>query len=128
MHDLVIRTARGEVLVAVHGAGRVLGSVTYAVHGSRLAELSRPGEAEFRMLGVSPDAQGRGVGRALVVACLDRARRDAARRLVLSTEAVSTTAHRLYERLGFRREPALDWTPVPGVHLIAYVLDLTADA
>lgn len=80
------------------------------------------------MLGVSSDARGRGVGRALVVACLDRARRDGARRVVLSTEPVSTTAHRLYEGLGFRREPALDWTPVPSVDLIACVLDLAADA
>ena len=34
------------------------------------------------------------------------------------------TAHRLYERLGFRRVPELDWTPVPHVQLIAYRLDL----
>ncbi|MFP5334583.1 MAG: hypothetical protein ACLGIV_04650 [Actinomycetes bacterium] len=49
-------------------------------------------------------------------------------RPVLSTEPVGTTAHRLYEALGSRRDPGLDWTPLPHVHLVAYVLDLVDDA
>jgi hypothetical protein len=35
-----------------------------------------------------------------------------------------TTAHRLYERLGFRRAPDRDFEPVPGILLWAYVLPL----
>jgi hypothetical protein len=35
-----------------------------------------------------------------------------------------TAAHRLYERLGFTRLPDRDWTPVPGVDLRVYALDL----
>jgi hypothetical protein len=34
------------------------------------------------------------------------------------------SAHRLYERLGFRRTPEQDWYPAPDVHLITYRLDL----
>jgi hypothetical protein len=34
-----------------------------------------------------------------------------------------TAAHRLYARLGFRRDPGLDWSPVPGVDLVAFRLD-----
>jgi RimJ/RimL family protein N-acetyltransferase len=37
-----------------------------------------------------------------------------------------TAARRLYERLGFRREPAHDWSPVPDMLLLGYVLELTA--
>ena len=33
-------------------------------------------------------------------------------------------AHRIYERLGFRRTPDLDWSPVEGVDLLAFRLDL----
>jgi ribosomal protein S18 acetylase RimI-like enzyme len=33
-------------------------------------------------------------------------------------------AKRLYEKLGFRRAPERDGDPEPGVHLLAYVLDL----
>jgi hypothetical protein len=35
-----------------------------------------------------------------------------------------TAAHRLYERLGFTRLPERDWTPLPGVDLLVYSLDL----
>jgi hypothetical protein len=35
-----------------------------------------------------------------------------------------TAAHRIYERLGFTRIPERDWSPVPGVDLLAYRLDL----
>jgi hypothetical protein len=34
-------------------------------------------------------------------------------------------AHRIYERLGFRRAPDRDWSPVPGVDLIAFVVSLS---
>lgn len=119
------RAEDGEVLVALDDDGRVLGSVTYTRHGTPLAELSRPGEAEFRMLGVAPEARGRGVGEALVNACIDRARQDRAAALVLCTQDVSAAAHRLYVRLGFDRRPDLDWTPLPGVDLRGYALPLT---
>jgi ribosomal protein S18 acetylase RimI-like enzyme len=102
----------------------VLGSVTYARHGSSLAEVSAPDEAEFRMLGVAPQARGRGIGQALVDACVALARRDGVRRLVLSTQEESAADHRVYERRGFVRRPDLDWTPVPGVDLRGYSLSL----
>jgi hypothetical protein len=35
-----------------------------------------------------------------------------------------TSAHRIYERLGFRRAPERDWSPVPGVDLMAFALRL----
>ena len=77
---------------------------------------------EIRMLGVAPNAQGRGAGTALVRECVARA--GGSRRVVLSTQTVAHGSHRLYERLGFVREPARDWAPVPGVALLCYVLEL----
>jgi hypothetical protein len=44
--------------------------------------------------------------------------------MVLSTDPLMTTAHRLYERLGFTRLPERDWSPVPGAELLVYALDL----
>ena len=44
--------------------------------------------------------------------------------MVLSTDPRMTAAHRLYERLGFTRLPERDWTPVRGVDLLVYALDL----
>jgi ribosomal protein S18 acetylase RimI-like enzyme len=124
--DVAGRAADGDVLVAVDDAGEVLGSVTFVLAGSRLAELSRPGEAEFRMLAVAPAAQGRGVGEALVRACVDRAVALGRTAVVLAARDFSARAHRLYERLGFVRTPDLDFAPGPGVELIAMRLDLPA--
>jgi ribosomal protein S18 acetylase RimI-like enzyme len=78
----------------------------------------------MRMLAVDPACQGRGLGRALTQWCLDRARSEGRIRLVLHTGTFMPAAVRLYESMGFRREPGLDFTPVPGVDLIAYTFDL----
>ena len=44
--------------------------------------------------------------------------------MVLSTDPGMRAAHRLYERFGFTRAPERDWSPVPGVDLIAFALNL----
>lgn len=116
----------GEVLVAVQPDGEVLGSVLFVLPGSAYAEVAAPGDAEFRMLAVAPRAQGRGVGEALVRACVDRARAVGARALVISARDFMETPLRLYRRLGFVRIPERDWSPVPGVvSLVALRLDLS---
>lgn len=118
------RAQHAELLVAVVD-GRVIGSIALAWHATPYAEITvDPDEAAFRMLAVAPTARGRGVGRALVQACVDRARAAGLRRLVISSEPAMTAAHRLYAAMGFRREPARDWSPLPGVDLRCYILPL----
>ncbi|HEX6500887.1 MAG TPA: GNAT family N-acetyltransferase [Micromonosporaceae bacterium] len=118
--DVAGRAAHGEVLVAVdEDTGEVLGCVTFVLPGSAYAELSRDGEAEFRMLAVAPEAQGRGAGEALARACLDRAEQAGASAVVICTRDFAHTAQRLYARLGFQRLPERDWEPYPGVKLLA---------
>jgi predicted N-acetyltransferase YhbS len=117
------RARRAELLVAVDGE-KVVGSVTLVRHGDAYAELARPGEMEFRMLAVAPEAAGRGVGRLLVQAVLDRARADGGSRVVLSSLDSMAVAHRLYDRMGFARVPDRDWRPEPGVRLLAFAHDL----
>lgn len=126
IRDVAGRVRHCPVLVAVDSLdGTVRGCVTYVPdHANPFAEVEREGEAGFRMLGVAPEAQGRGVGRALAEACIDRARVDGRTGVAISTRPVMRTAHRLYERLGFRRAPERDFEPVPGIELWAYVLAL----
>jgi ribosomal protein S18 acetylase RimI-like enzyme len=76
------------------------------------------------MLAVAGRAQGRGVGEALVRACIDRAREVGSHRVVLHSTPWMQAAHRLYGRLGFVRRPDLDWTPVPDIPLLGFSLDL----
>jgi hypothetical protein len=33
-------------------------------------------------------------------------------------------AHRIYEGLGFVRDPARDWSPLPGIELLVFELAL----
>lgn len=126
VRDAAGRARYCPVLVAVDPvAGAVLGCVTYVPDSrNRFAELAGEHEGEFRMLGAAPEAQGRGVGAALVRACIARARSDGRRGIVISTSPVMHAAHRLYEHLGFRRAPERDWSPLPGLVLWAYMLDL----
>jgi ribosomal protein S18 acetylase RimI-like enzyme len=104
----------------------VLGAVTICPEGSPWREVGLAGEGEFRMLAVAPAAQGRGVGNALVSFCLDRSREIGCGAVVLSSLAEMSTAHRIYERLGFVRLPQRDWSPYQGVRLITYRKDLAA--
>lgn len=117
------RAREAEVWVAVDGDD-VVGTVTFARAGTPFAEVSAAGEAEFRMLAVAPPAQRRGVAEALVVRCVERARELGCTALVLSSMRQMRSAHRLYDRLGFRRVPERDWSPVPGVDLLAFSLPL----
>ncbi|ASR34651.1 acetyltransferase [Prauserella marina] len=124
LRDAAKRAERAELLGAFDGEGTPLGTVTVAPHGSHYAELAQESEIEFRMLAVAPSARGRGVGELLVRAVFDRARRLGAHRVVLCTQPDMTPAHRLYERLGFRRLPERDWSPVPTIMLMAFVADV----
>jgi len=126
LRDAASRARSATVLVAVDGAGALLGAVTVATRGGEWAEQAVPGEAVIRMLVVAPEHRGSGAGEALVQACLDVAREDGCTLVRLSSQEDMTAAHRLYERLGFLRTPSFDWSPVPGLHLRRYALPLVA--
>lgn len=127
LRNVAKRAAAAEVLVAVEH-DRVLGGVTFVPSGGPMSDIAEPGETEIRMLAVAPEARGRGVGEALVRACVDRARAtEGCVRIVLSTQRTMHSAHRIYERLGFTRTPERDWNPIPhldDISLLAYELEL----
>jgi ribosomal protein S18 acetylase RimI-like enzyme len=127
LRDAASRAELATLLVAVDADQTVLGSLTYARGGNRYAQLASNDECEIRMLGVHPDARGRGVGELLVRAAMARGSADGAVRMVLSTQTEMKAAQRLYERLGFRRRPDLDWVPEQDrtVQLIGYARDLS---
>ena len=123
LRDVAGRDSGAEVHVALLD-DRLVGAVTVATRGGDWAEQAEPGDAVIRMLVVEPDVRGSGAGEVLVRACLERAREDGCRVVRLSTQPTMTVAHRLYERLGFVRKPDYDWSPVPGVQLMGYALEL----
>jgi GNAT superfamily N-acetyltransferase len=78
----------GEVLVALEGAERV-------------GHLQLVGD-EIKNMAVVETRRGRGVGRALVTAAIERARDERIEVLRVATGAADTGNLRFYQRLGFR--------------------------
>ncbi|HEY5303828.1 MAG TPA: GNAT family N-acetyltransferase [Acidimicrobiales bacterium] len=122
------RRRDSEVYVAVDDDGRVLGGVTY-VPGPQhaMAEFHDPDACGIRMLAVDPGAQGRGVGRALVTTCIERANEQHRARIILHSAPPMTRAQSMYVRMGFSRASELDeWFREDSdhdelLHLTAYV-------
>ena len=125
LRDVAGRAEGAEVLVAVDGGGRVVGGVTY-VPGpeSSLAEFDALDAAGIRMLAAAESARGRGVGEALVRACIDAARVAGRGQIVLHSTDWMPAAQRLYLRLGFRRDPVIDVEYAPGRWLRGFRLSL----
>ena len=112
----------GPVLVATDDA-TIVGTVMLQTWPNGGELLRGPGDAEVRALAVRPEARGRGVGRALVGAVIERAGSLGVRHLLLLTQPEMKIAHRIYEEAGFTRLPDRDISPEPGVNLLAYGLD-----
>ena len=126
--DVAGRAADAEVLVAVDDDGALLGGVTYIPGPRGYAPFLRPGEAGIRTLAVAVEAQGRGVGTALVQACTARAAAGGFSALCLQTTAGMAAAQQIYQRAGFRRAPERDQWLRPDLLLLAFVLALPAVA
>jgi ribosomal protein S18 acetylase RimI-like enzyme len=101
------RARRHEVWVAADAAtGALLGTVSTPRPGRRMSAVAwDDDELDFRFLGVSAEARGRGVGEALVRHVMELAARRGIRRVVLNTGPEMRSAQRLYARLGFARLP-----------------------
>jgi ribosomal protein S18 acetylase RimI-like enzyme len=106
--SMVTLAETAEIVVAEE-AGELLGAVAYCAPFSQpRAEFFAPEWPLIRMLVVRPEARGRGIGRALTEACIERARRDGAGAVALHTSPAMEVALAMYLRMGFtlrRRVP-----------------------
>jgi GNAT superfamily N-acetyltransferase len=93
-----------EALAATPSSRLRVAEVGHALAG--YAASGRAGSRGYlQRLAVAPEAQGRGVGRALVVDSLRWMRRRGATRAFVNTQHDNTVALGLYESIGFTREP-----------------------
>jgi ribosomal protein S18 acetylase RimI-like enzyme len=103
------RIEAAVVLVAVTD-GVIVGTVTAARPGSRMANMARAEEVEIRMLAVDEAARGQGIADLLMAACETLARDEGRAAVVLATAPDMHAAHRLYRRRGYVRQPDRDWS------------------
>ena len=104
----------GEIVVALLD-GLTVGAVAYIGSHKPKSEMFQSEWPIMRMLVVAPEAQGKGVGRALAHECIRRARRDGATVFALHTSELMRVALPMYERMGFKR-----WSDAPTIHGVKY--------
>jgi GNAT superfamily N-acetyltransferase len=85
----------GQFLVVEDATGRVCACIGL--------DFPEPQTAEIHRLYVRPDAQGRGLGKLLTARMEDFARSRAATRIILWSDTRFTSAHAMYEKLGYAR-------------------------
>jgi GNAT superfamily N-acetyltransferase len=104
----------GALLLAWDGADEAIGCVG-------LRPLS-PDICEMKRLFVAPAGRGVGLGRALMNAVTDEARRIGYREMRLDTLSTMTAARSLYRQAGFEPTAAYYETPVEGTVFMRLVL------
>lgn len=104
----------GEIIVA-EDAGRIVGGVVYVGPHKPKASYFDPSWPIIRMLVVAPEAQGRGLGRQLTQACIDRASRDRSPIIALHTSPIMAVALPMYLRMGFIKH-----SDAPDIHGVPY--------
>ncbi|HET7206077.1 MAG TPA: GNAT family N-acetyltransferase [Terriglobales bacterium] len=94
-------TRTGEIhgFIAVDGAGNGLGLTHYFFHPST---STIGGNCYLQDLFVSPSARARGIGRQLIAAVVEAARKKYVAVVYWQTEEFNMTARRLYERVAKR--------------------------
>jgi ribosomal protein S18 acetylase RimI-like enzyme len=126
--DVGARAPRTQILVAIDDTGAIVGSLTLEL-STRVNADDDPLEAHrahIRMLGVAPEAQGRGIGRALMLEAERRAAAAGKTEMTLHTTERMTTAQAMYGSLGYGRMP--DEVLPDGFVLLGYRKELGADS
>ncbi len=102
-----------EILVAISQTGVILGGVTfigdmkyYDSGGTACGVLNGSG---IRLLAVDHSARHAGIGRALTIACMERAKALGSDKVILHTTKAMNIAWQLYENMGYQRLPELDF-------------------
>jgi GNAT superfamily N-acetyltransferase len=102
-----------EILVAISSDEMIAGAVVYfndmKNYGSGGTATQEQNAAGFRLLAVADHARGQGIGKLLTNACIQKAKANGLRQLIIHTTNAMQTAWKMYESLGFKRSPDLDF-------------------
>lgn len=119
----IVEVAREGQLIIAQADRELVGAVVYCPPGTSDTRIFQPEWASLRMLAVSPQHRGQGIGAQLSGECIRRAQEDKAEIIGLHTSELMLPAIRMYERLGFDRD--LELPRRLGIQFWRYVLKLT---
>jgi ribosomal protein S18 acetylase RimI-like enzyme len=117
-------TAAAAVHFFVAELDEVVGVVALLGPDEPSRAVARETEAELARLAVSASARRRGVGRALADRCARIAREQGWPAIALWSREYQVAAHRLYESLGYRRQPDRDERDGSGHERLVFRLQL----
>jgi ribosomal protein S18 acetylase RimI-like enzyme len=106
--DIRGRLSDTELLVAERADGRIAGAITFYPCAADEGWGWPAGCTGIRAVAVHPTDRGRGHGRLLAEACIERSLQLGVEAVVLHTAPFMKAAIALYEKLGFRRAAEFD--------------------
>ena len=118
IEEAILRAPATERIAAFLN-GELVGSVLLC-HRSFAGD-----DPEIRLLAVLPAFRRHGIARQLMDECERRVRRMGKARIVLHTTHLMSIARAWYERSGYSRFEAIDFSPVPGFLVMGFAKDLT---
>jgi ribosomal protein S18 acetylase RimI-like enzyme len=120
--DVEQTRAAAHLLVAEAG-GAVVGVVAVLAPEEPSRAVALAGEAELARLVVGSAARRRGIGRALAIRCAELARSEGWPAIALWSRPYQQAGHRLYESLGYRRQPERDSVDETGFGRLVFRLE-----
>lgn len=120
------KNPRTDLLIAISNNGDIHGGVVYfgdmKYYGSGGTATTEKNAAGFRLLAVSPEARGKGIGKLLTEACIKLAKTQNHYQIIIHSTKAMEIAWRMYEKMGFKRSKDLDFMqeqlPVFGFRLL----------
>jgi ribosomal protein S18 acetylase RimI-like enzyme len=88
-------------------AARLLG-MAFLVPSGNPTKIYTAETSYIRMVGVHPDANGRGIARNLTRLCIEKAMETGEKRISLHSAEIMYAARHIYEKLGFKKIRLLD--------------------
>jgi len=102
-----------KIIVAISPEEQIMGGLVYfsdmKYYGSGGTATSQPHACGFRLLAVDAAARGLGIGKALTQYCLDLAKEENQKEMIIHSTKSMQVAWKMYEKIGFIRSEDLDF-------------------
>lgn len=116
-----------ELLVALSNTNQIWGAILYfsdmTHYGAPNVKFPKSDVSGFRLLAVDPSARGKGIGRALSNACIEKAKKSGHKQVLIHSTAYMKPAQRMYKQIGFKRHPQIDFI-LNGLEVYGFRLQL----